>query len=159
MRELNSALVEESSPSRKVLFSKLDIKTLHTEETTKCVEQWAQNMNPSPEALPWWAKPPTAAAIDAYEELDRVAERSSRIAAERASALAWIERRLVELRAAPKDMVYAEAIEGLEHLRQHWAADIDLSDALHPDECMMAVYALHATPDDADAASMELKDV
>ncbi|KAE8190961.1 hypothetical protein CF328_g5825 [Tilletia controversa] len=147
--KLDSALIARRSGTRIPAAVLLTSQTLYSEDTFRLVERLAQEADPSPDTLPWWSSPPTAAAMDAFEELCRISEEQIRLSQERTSALSWIDQRIRDLQAAPHHFVYLDAIDGLRHLREHWTGVSDLSASLLPQDDLQAINAL----DDEGSAS------
>ncbi|KAE8226954.1 hypothetical protein CF319_g504 [Tilletia indica] len=129
---LNSALFSHFSAFAQVA-PVLQWATLFEDEHVKLVEHWARANNPSLDALPWWANPSMAKAIDTFEELLRVVEEDERLELERSYALAWIEdrvHRLGELRNIHS--VYRDEYVRASALKEYWHGSGQASEYLFP---------------------------
>ncbi|KAK0539833.1 hypothetical protein OC842_000784 [Tilletia horrida] len=109
MAKLNTAMMDKYLAEGGDLPHPLTVKTLYTDATFQVIENWAKAFDPTTKSLPWWAKPSTATAMDAYEELCRYREESARLAFERKSANEWVDARIEELRNLSKRRPEPEA--------------------------------------------------
>ncbi|CAD7068059.1 unnamed protein product [Tilletia caries] len=138
MHKINLALKEEHPDDCDEPPSQLEWSSLFDDDTFQTIEDWAEDDRPSRGHAAWWANPATAKAINAFEELCRIAEERHRIDFERSAAGTWIKERIEHLHdVASEHVVYQDALTDAQYLIKHWDGIGDYASLLLPRGCFL----------------------